>query len=383
MSGISHIQFGASDYRKENFYMFYAKRLLSFNIFTYFMAALGGCGPTIYYSKLSPDIKIFEAAKNGLAVLITVITMFVLLFVGCSGGGNGATGATGAPGPAIPVIQSLSVDGSPSAPGGTITATVTAQSAEGLALTYQWSVSGTGWNVTSGGNSGTVTISAPGQYGASGTASVTVTDANAKSAVGTIALATEKNTAPVIQSISIYPPLILTSANLVASAFDQNGDTLTYSWTIGGITDIAAGSDTTWTSPGIPGYYNINLSVSDGTTSVSGNSFTYMSIGSLSPWPRFRRDIQGTGLSSVIGSASDTLLGTFPTGGAVESSPAIGADGTVYVGSTDDYLYAIDPMDGTKKWSFATGAAIYSSPAIGADGTIYVGSDDYLLYAID
>jgi outer membrane protein assembly factor BamB len=35
-----------------------------------------------------------------------------------------------------------------------------------------------------------------------------------------------------------------------------------------------------------------------------------------------------------------------------------------------------------RKWAFATGGAIYSSPAIGADGTVYVGSYDRDLYAI-
>ena len=64
------------------------------------------------------------------------------------------------------------------------------------------------------------------------------------------------------------------------------------------------------------------------------------------------------------------------------SSPAIGADGTIYVGSGDDNLYAVNP-DGTQKWAFPTGNYIESSPAIGADGTIYVGSDDDNLYAIN
>ena len=36
-----------------------------------------------------------------------------------------------------------------------------------------------------------------------------------------------------------------------------------------------------------------------------------------------------------------------------------------------------------KKWSFETGDYVYSSPAIGSDGTIYVGSDDDNLYAIE
>lgn len=56
-------------------------------------------------------------------------------------------------------------------------------------------------------------------------------------------------------------------------------------------------------------------------------------------------------------------------------------DGTIYVGSQDNNLYAINP-DGTLKWSYATRARIESSPTIGADGTIYFGSLDWNLYAL-
>ena len=38
---------------------------------------------------------------------------------------------------------------------------------------------------------------------------------------------------------------------------------------------------------------------------------------------------------------------------------------------------------GSKLWEFETGGMIsYSSPAIGSDGTVYVGSDDKKVYAI-
>ena len=72
----------------------------------------------------------------------------------------------------------------------------------------------------------------------------------------------------------------------------------------------------------------------------------------------------------------------FDTGGAVDSSPAIGSDGTIYVGCHGSYLYAINP-DGSKKWAFETGDSVFSSPAIGSDGTIYFGSQDNNLYAIN
>ncbi|OEU79872.1 MAG: hypothetical protein BA865_12325, partial [Desulfobacterales bacterium S5133MH4] len=73
----------------------------------------------------------------------------------------------------------------------------------------------------------------------------------------------------------------------------------------------------------------------------------------------------------------------FPTGGSVFSSPAVGPDGTIYVGSDDGKLYAINP-DGTQKWVFTEiGNKVSSSPAIGSDGTIYVGLDNGEVHAID
>ncbi|ADN35976.1 PKD domain containing protein [Methanolacinia petrolearia DSM 11571] len=65
------------------------------------------------------------------------------------------------------------------------------------------------------------------------------------------------------------------------------------------------------------------------------------------------------------------------------NSPAIGSDGTIYVGSDDKNLYAINPDDGSVKWNYSTGDKIRTSPAIGLDGTIYVGSSDGALYAIN
>lgn len=63
------------------------------------------------------------------------------------------------------------------------------------------------------------------------------------------------------------------------------------------------------------------------------------------------------------------------------ASPAIGTDGTIYIGNYDDHLYAVN-ADGTLKWKYDTGNNIYSSPAIGNDGTIYIGTDKNYIYAI-
>lgn len=84
--------------------------------------------------------------------------------------------------------------------------------------------------------------------------------------------------------------------------------------------------------------------------------------------------------------AVDPLTGNeiwrFQTGDQIKSSPAIGPDGIIYFGSTDNYFYAVRP-NGALKWSFNIGDYIFSSPAISPDGrTIYVGASDNHLYAI-
>ena len=76
-------------------------------------------------------------------------------------------------------------------------------------------------------------------------------------------------------------------------------------------------------------------------------------------------------------------LWEFKTGEIVGSLPAISSDGTVYVGSWDNKLYAINGKTGVKLWEFETGDFVGLLPAIGSDGTVYVGSDDKKLYAID
>ena len=54
------------------------------------------------------------------------------------------------------------------------------------------------------------------------------------------------------------------------------------------------------------------------------------------------------------------------------TAPAVASDGTIYIGSVDNFLYAVNP-DGSEKWKFRStnGAAINIAPVIGSDGTIY------------
>ncbi len=120
-----------------------------------------------------------------------------------------------------------------------------------------------------------------------------------------------------------------------------------------------------------------------------------------SPWPTFRGNLKNTGLSPYDTSHIDgTQKWMFkPSSDSqllFESSPTIGPDGTIYVGSHDNNLYAVN-SDGTQKWVFDAGDPVLieggisggytkgmqSSPAISSDGTIYIRSFSNYLFALN
>lgn len=49
----------------------------------------------------------------------------------------------------------------------------------------------------------------------------------------------------------------------------SDGDSLSYAWDIGGI-NVTTGSSALWYSPGIPGYYNVIVTVDDKSGGVRG-----------------------------------------------------------------------------------------------------------------
>ena len=106
-------------------------------------------------------------------------------------------------------------------------------------------------------------------------------------------------------------------------------------------------------------------------------SSSHAQLAPTATWPIFHHDLSHSGLSPYD-TAKD--LGrtkwSFTAQNHVESSPAIGSDGTIYFGSDDGNFYALDSF-GNLKWKFPVQNAeiVRSSPAIGADGTIYFGSE--------
>ena len=183
---------------------------------------------------------------------------------------------------------------------------------------------------------------------------------------------------PVITSITVEPQPVVTTATLSAIASDPAGGPLTYTWAVGGV-QVASGADAVWNSPGIPGEYLVGLTVTNSQGAIATATASMM-VSSQSPWPRFRRTIQATGLSAVDTSADtgnvEWVFTTSSPSGPSEflSSPTIGSDGTIYASNTDGDFYALNP-NGTQKWKTSIGGnSNFNSPAIVADGTIYVGT---------
>ena len=97
----------------------------------------------------------------------------------------------------------------------------------------------------------------------------------------------------------------------------------------------------------------------------------------------------GDGGVYALDSATGDLRWKFQTGDVVHSSPAV-SDGVLFVGSWDRNLYALDARTGVEKWRFQTGddpvihnhIGIQSSPAV-AGGLVYFGCRDGHVYAVD
>lgn len=97
----------------------------------------------------------------------------------------------------------------------------------------------------------------------------------------------------------------------------------------------------------------------------------------------------GDGNLYALDAATGDLRWKFKTGDVVHASPAF-ANGVVFFGSWDSYFYAVDAKTGKEKWRFHAGedplihnqVGFQSSPAV-VDGVIYTGCRDAQLYALD
>lgn len=95
----------------------------------------------------------------------------------------------------------------------------------------------------------------------------------------------------------------------------------------------------------------------------------------------FRGDPALTGMAhGTVVANLDGVRFVFKADGAIRSTPAL-RDNTLYFGSNDARVYAIDAKTGVERWHFKTGGAVNSSPATGLHD-VFVSSRDGNLYAL-
>jgi outer membrane protein assembly factor BamB len=97
-------------------------------------------------------------------------------------------------------------------------------------------------------------------------------------------------------------------------------------------------------------------------------------------WPLFRGNPLQNGVASSNLPAQLSVRWKFKTKDSVEAAAAIVA-GTVYVGSFDEHLYALDLATGKEKWKVKLGP-IKAAPSY-KDGSLYVGTEEGLFFRLE
>lgn len=116
--------------------------------------------------------------------------------------------------------------------------------------------------------------------------------------------------------------------------------------------------------------------VSDGATGNGGDAVAFGS----ETWSTFQADAANTGSSDVVAPSGEvTERWRLELDGAIEGGVAV-ADGTIFAGAGDGYLYAVDADTGEEQWSIEIGD--WQGPytvrhgVTVVDGTVVVGADD-------
>ncbi|HZH98779.1 MAG TPA: PQQ-binding-like beta-propeller repeat protein, partial [Fimbriimonadaceae bacterium] len=112
-------------------------------------------------------------------------------------------------------------------------------------------------------------------------------------------------------------------------------------------------------------------------------------------WSQLHGNAQHNGYAGVPLPDSFQLAWETDLGGPIVSSPVTGPDGTIYVGPVREdtletpsvAIYAVNP-DGSVKWKFRTPfiedeTFTLPTPAVGPDGTIYIGALNGVFYALN
>jgi len=133
-------------------------------------------------------------------------------------------------------------------------------------------------------------------------------------------------------------------------------------------------------------YYTVNGEEPDQNNynySINKEPLNNISVDTTVKARAYKKDWQTSKVAAKQYDFMGTLKWKFTElAGAVETSPALADDGTIYIGSDDTNMYAINP-DGTKKWKYSTRNTSPTSPLISDDGSsLYTRGGHTDLYSI-
>jgi outer membrane protein assembly factor BamB/tRNA A-37 threonylcarbamoyl transferase component Bud32 len=83
----------------------------------------------------------------------------------------------------------------------------------------------------------------------------------------------------------------------------------------------------------------------------------------------------------AVNAETGNLIWKYQTDGGIVSRPAV-ADNSVFVGSEDNRLHVVSARSGSLLWTYYTKGPVRSSPFV-AHGHVFIGSDDLTLHAIN
>ncbi|KAA9396552.1 hypothetical protein Har1130_18045 [Haloarcula sp. CBA1130] len=112
-----------------------------------------------------------------------------------------------------------------------------------------------------------------------------------------------------------------------------------------------------------------------------------------SDWPMFQYDAANSGFHpDATGPKQDvgvrwSRIMTSPEGqpetsrSIIDPGPVI-SNGTVYIGDSEGYMYALDRLSGDQQWEFKTNGSVTSTAAV-QEGRVFFLAEDDFLYAVD
>ena len=134
----------------------------------------------------------------------------------------------------------------------------------------------------------------------------------------------------------------------------------------------------------------------DGTLYIGANNSNFYAIdpGGQQKWLyEAERELAGIWTTAALSPDSSTLyfgankggmyaLATrdgarqwqFPVYGSIYASPALDARGTLYVGISDDHVFAIESATGELVADYVAGTGVWTAPSIRPDSTVVVGT---------